>query len=91
MSRPARRVKEAPELATFAGHMVRLVGAKAADDVDALPLLAGLGALVDAQLQQAVDGCRRRGWSWTDIGRVLGMSRQAAHQRFSGPPVQGTR
>lgn len=37
-------------------------------------------------LQQAVDAARGAGHSWAAIGAELGMSRQAAQQRFGGPP-----
>ena len=35
-------------------------------------------------LREAVDGARRAGHSWETLGRLLGVSRQAAQQRF-GP------
>ena len=42
------------------------------------------------RLQAAVDDARAAGVPWSAIGRVLGVSRQSAHQRFSrkeqGPP-----
>ena len=37
-------------------------------------------------LRQAVDAARTAGSSWADIGAELGMSRQAAQQRFGGTP-----
>src|SRR3954454_2060247 len=33
-------------------------------------------------LQRWIDGGRRAGMSWSDIGAALGISRQAAQQRF---------
>ncbi len=36
-------------------------------------------------LQQAVDGARAEGASWADVGRTLGISRQAAFKRFGRP------
>ncbi|MFF2787864.1 hypothetical protein ACFVT6_14005 [Streptomyces sp. NPDC058049] len=35
-------------------------------------------------LREAVQGARAAGHSWDTVGRVLGVSRQAAQQRFSG-------
>jgi hypothetical protein len=35
-------------------------------------------------LRDAVAGARRAGHSWEVLGRLLGVSRQAAHQRFGG-------
>ncbi|RYV49464.1 hypothetical protein [Pengzhenrongella frigida] len=36
-------------------------------------------------LREAVDGARHAGHSWDTIGRLLGVSRQAAQQRFGAP------
>lgn len=36
-------------------------------------------------LQSAVDSARRAGHSWEAIGRILGVSKQAAQQRFARP------
>ncbi|MFB0626942.1 hypothetical protein [Streptomyces sp. AB3(2024)] len=50
-------------------------------------------------LREAVQGARAAGHSWDTVGRVLGVSRQAAQQRFSGkageagssaPPGEGS-
>lgn len=81
------RVREAPEIAGAARRMIRAVGDRAAQDVEALPLLAGLRDAVDEALQRAVDGARdpqqhAHPYSWADVGRVLGLSRQGAQQRF---------
>lgn len=37
-----------------------------------------------ARLHEAVESARGRGRSWNEIGVALGVSRQAARQRFSG-------
>jgi hypothetical protein len=53
-------------------------------------LLEGLGriqavaAQVDAAVYDYVDTLRARGISWTRIGEALGVSKQAAWERFSG-------
>jgi ClpX C4-type zinc finger len=53
-------------------------------------LLAGLGRIqavvsqVDAAVYDYVDTLRARGISWTRIGGALGVSKQAAWERFSG-------
>jgi hypothetical protein len=53
-------------------------------------LLAGLeriqavGSQVDAAVHDYVDTLRDRGISWTRIGEALGVSKQAAWERFSG-------
>ncbi len=50
-----------------------------------LALLAGQEAMLEdvrAQLQRAVDTLRARTVSWEKIGQALGVSRQAAWERF---------
>jgi len=61
-----------------------------AQDEDALVQLseasrtvADLEATSDALLGHFVDQCRRSGRSWSQISGALGVSKQAAHKRFS--------
>ena len=56
-------------------------------DDELLASLARIQALVshvDAALHDHVDILRARGISWTRIGAALGVSKQAAWERFSG-------
>lgn len=45
--------------------------------------VAGLEEVGDALLGYFVDQCRRSGRSWSEISASLGVSKQAAHKRFS--------
>src|SRR6476660_6875883 len=45
--------------------------------------VAELEAVADAVLSHFVDQCRRSGRSWSEISAALGVSKQAAHKRFS--------
>jgi hypothetical protein len=45
--------------------------------------VAELEAVADAVLAHFVDQCRRSGRSWSEISAALGVSKQAAHKRFS--------
>jgi hypothetical protein len=63
-----------------------------ASSSDLLDLLATASSTVaqleevgDAVLGHFVDRCRRQGHSWTEISAALGVSKQAAHKRFSMP------
>jgi len=40
-------------------------------------------------LRESIHGARAAGHSWDVIGRLLGVSRQAAQQRFGSPPPGG--
>lgn len=44
--------------------------------------VADLRADVDALLSALVDDARRNGSTWQEVGQILGISRQAAYQRF---------
>jgi len=44
-----------------------------------------LSAAAEAALRATVDRARSAGKTWSDIGGVLGTSRQAAFQRFGHP------
>ena len=57
---------------------------------DAVLLSDALGELADHLIGHFVDQARRSGASWTDIGRSMGVSKQAAQKRFVPPdPSQG--
>ena len=47
--------------------------------------VAQLAEVSDAVLGHFVDRCRRSGHSWTEISAALGVTKQAAHKRFSFP------
>ena len=80
----ARRRKTTEEFPGFLRRALRAFASRiAAGDDGALPELVALASDVDAAVQSAVDGLRSGGLSWTDIGNLLGMSRQGARQRWS--------
>jgi hypothetical protein len=57
-----------------------------AGGLDRLSRLAGMREGLDAGIAQAVSELRGRGVSWGDIGRALGVTRQAARQRHQVKP-----
>lgn len=77
------KVRETAEYGAMVRRMVRAYGRRVADrDIEELAGLAGLRQDLDAAIQDAVDGLRAQGFSWTDVGRVLGTTRQAAQMRY---------
>lgn len=54
----------------------------------AAELSGRLQALADDLVEDYVEHCRLHGCSWTDIGTALGVTRQAAQQRFLAPHKQ---
>src|SRR3954471_17702096 len=57
---------------------------------DAVLLGDHLGEVADHLIGHFVDQARRGGASWTDIGRSMGVTKQAAQKRFVPPdPSQG--
>jgi hypothetical protein len=85
--RPTRRESrpvETAEYGQFVGRVIRSYAARVADmDIEALAGLADIERKVDEALRLAVVNLHAGGYSWTDIGRVLGTTRQAARQRFA--------
>src|SRR6476619_6023568 len=54
---------------------------------DAVIAADHLGDVADHLIGHFVDQARRSGASWTDIGRSMGVSKQAAQQRFVPRPA----
>jgi hypothetical protein len=80
--RRKRRV-ENDEYAAFARRVLRAYSRRiAAGDIDALEGMADLAAEVETATGQAVTGLRQQGYSWADVGLRLGITRQAAQQRW---------
>ncbi len=67
--------------------LARVAGAEESDPdrdqlLELVDVTARAGTETRSLLSEAVTSARAAGASWDAIGRVLGMSRQAAHQRF---------
>lgn len=63
-----------------------LLGGLRASPLAAIAFVQGAESEIDAGLQTAVRRAREAGHTWSEIGQVLGSSRQAAFQRFARPP-----
>jgi hypothetical protein len=84
-SNRARRLVENDEYAAFARRVLRAYSRRVADgDVEALTLMTDLADEIDSAISQAVTGLRASGYSWAEIGSRLGITRQAAQQRWGG-------
>ena len=87
--RPGRRGEDVENDAylVFVARVIAAAGRRiATGDVDALPDLAQLSADLDAALITAVAGLREFGYSWEQIASRLGVTRQAAQQRWGSRP-----
>jgi hypothetical protein len=84
--RPQRRdVVENDEFAAFARRIIRAHGRRVATgDVEALRDLVALSTGIDTAITTAVTGLRSHGYSWAEIGNRLGITKQAAQQRWGG-------
>ena len=83
---PRRRdVVENDEYAAFVRRIIRAYARRVATgDVEALTDMVGLSSLLDEAIGEAVTGLRAHGYPWAEIGQRLGISRQAAQQRWGG-------
>jgi hypothetical protein len=79
----ARRLVENDDYATFTRRILRAYARRVADgDIDALTAMTGLAQEIDTAIGQAITGLRAFGYSWAEIGSRLGITRQAAQQRW---------
>ncbi len=67
----------------FVRRIMRAYGKRVADlDIEGLKGLVDLRTELDAQIKESAQTLQAQGYSWAEIGRVLGVSKQAAQQRF---------
>ncbi len=70
----------------FVARVIKAAGKRIGQgDVDSLPDLAALATDLDTALIAAVQGLREFGYSWEQIASRLGVTRQAAQQRWGQP------
>ena len=82
-----RRVVENDDYALFLGRVIRAYSRRVASgDIEALQAMTILAGDLDQAIGQAVTGLRSFGYSWADIGLRLGITRQAAQQRWGTTP-----
>ena len=85
-TRRPRQAVENDAYAAFAHRILAAYGRRiATGDIDSLTLLTSLARDIDTATSQAVTGLRTFGYSWADIGTRLGVTRQAAQQRWGQP------
>jgi ribosomal protein S20 len=78
-----RRRVENDEYTRFVRRVVRAYARRVAGgDIDALADMTGLATELDEAIGQAVIGLREAGYSWAEIAARIGVSRQAAQQRW---------
>jgi hypothetical protein len=80
-----KRVVENDEYTAFLRRALRALARRVCGgDIDAITDMAQLSGELDNAIRAAVNGLRDRGYSWAEIGLRLGVTRQAAQQRFGG-------
>jgi hypothetical protein len=82
-----RQVVENSAFAAFARRIIRAYSRRiSGGDIEALMDMAILATEAETALGEAVKGLHAYGYSWADIARPLGITRQAAQQRWGGDP-----
>ncbi len=82
LKRPQRQV-ENDEYGAFVRRILRAYSRRVGEgDVEALALMFDLAEEIDSAIAEAVKGLRAHGYSWAEIGSRLGITRQAAQQRW---------
>lgn len=78
-----KRERETPEYAAMVGRIIRAHGRRVADaDPEDLVDLINLRDELDEAIKRAVWGQKANGFSWAQIARCLGVTRQAAQMRY---------
>jgi hypothetical protein len=77
-----RPVVENNDYSSFNRRILRAMARRASTDIDALPMLQSTLDEGQRLMRDAVAKLRADGYSWADIGARLGISKQAAQQRF---------
>jgi hypothetical protein len=81
----SKGVVENDAYAAFARRILRAYSRRVATgDIEALADLVQLADHIETAIQDAVIGLREFGYSWAEIGTRLGVSKQAAQQRWGG-------
>lgn len=76
------------EFLAFGRRIMRAMGRRLASaDPDDLVEMIALRTELDAAIAQAVAGMRQTGYSWTEIGAAVGISKQAALKKWGQPKV----
>ena len=79
----SRPVVENDQYAAFIRRVLRAYSRRvAAGDIEAITAMTQLADQVDTTIADAITSLRACGYSWADIGSRLGISRQAAQQRW---------
>ena len=81
------RIVENDEYAAFLRRVIRAYSRRVASgDIEAITDMARLAGHLEDATRQAITGLRDTGYSWADIALRLGVTRQAAQQRWGGEP-----
>lgn len=74
---------ESPDMAAFIGRTIRAMVRRAGEgDLEAISALAQVRRATEQAERDAAAVLRAAGYSWADIGRELGITRQSAQQRL---------
>lgn len=78
------RPRETGEYTQFVHRAIKgLARRVGAGDVDAIEDMLAVSAELDEAILAAVAGLREAGYSWAEIGARAGVTKQAAHKRWS--------
>lgn len=83
MSKRRKRYTDTEDFGRMVERMLRAYGLRVgAADMDDLRQLMTIRELLDQITAEAVEQLRSTGYSWADVGEAMGVTRQAAQQRW---------
>jgi hypothetical protein len=78
-----RRYTENTDYAAFASRVLKAHGRRVAEgDIEGLTELVNLTRQLDEAITNAISGLRTLGYTWADVALRLGITRQAAQQKW---------
>ncbi len=70
------------EFGKFAARIIARFAQRAGGDIDMLPILRDVQSSIDRLMRDSIAACRAEGYSWAEVAKRLGTTRQAAQQRY---------
>jgi len=84
----SKRFREAPDMAAFIARIARAMVRRAAEgDLEALSALRDMRESIDQAMTDATNALKAEGYSYSQIGFELGITKQSVHKMANRQPA----